>query len=154
MLIGRTVLRQQEQAIYPNIQFTCSGSITQWKFVAMRQGDGGRNRYPELQIWRPQNARNYSKVHSVALSPQNTQQLNVYSIDLSTAVAYQTGDVLGIYHPPKDSSVYRIYSIDHSSIENYYLDRQDSSSVHFDVQNSALNRNHADYPLVGVETSQ
>ena len=153
-LIGQTVIRQREQVVIPAIQFTCSGSLTKWRFVAERTSSGSvRNRYPELQIWRPQSSQIYNKIHGVTLVPQSTSQRNVYTHTLSAPVEYQAGDVLGIYHPPADTSVYRIQSVEHGGPNNHYIDRQASSSVQFNLQSSAV-RTRTDYPLVGAETSQ
>ena len=154
VLIGRTITRQREQVVVPAIKFTCAGTLSQWIFVAERNTNNGRNKYPELQIWRPQNSQNiYNKVRSVTISPESTTQTNVYTHTLSTALQYQAGDVLGIYHPPADTSVYRIYSVEHGGPDNYHKDRQEQSSTQFNIQASGV-RVRKDYPLVGAETSQ
>lgn len=154
VLIGRTVLRQSEQIIIPDIKFTCSGTLTQWRFVAQRFGvSGGRNKYPELQIWRPQNRWIYNKIYSESFWPQSTGQRNVYTHTPSTPVAYQSGDVFGIYHPPRDASVYRIYSVEYGGPENFRMDRQGSARTQFDLRTSTVRTDRADYPLVGIVTS-
>lgn len=152
-LIGRTVTRQREQVLIPAIEFMCSGTLSKWRFVAERSTGGGRNRYPEFQIWRPQNSQTYDRIHSVAVSPQSTGQNNVYTHSMSTPVQYQAGDVLGVYHPPADTSVYKIYSVEHGGPKNYRMVRQETSSMQFHLDSTAV-RIRTDYPLIGAETSQ
>ena len=154
-LIGRTVSRQREQVIIPGISFTCAGTITEWIFVAERNTGGGRNRYPELQVWRllQNSVSTYNLVHSVAVSPQSTSQRNVYIHTLLSTIQYQPGDVLGIYYPPSDTSAYKILSVQHGGPDNYHTARQDHSNVRFDIQSPPV-RVHRDYPLVGIQTGQ
>ena len=154
-LIGRTVLRQTEQVIIPDITFVCSGTLSQWRFVAQRNGVGGRrNRYPELQIWRPQNSRRFSKVYSETLTPQTTDYSNVYIHTLSNTFTYQAGDVFGIHYPPSDVSVFRLYSIQSGGPTNYRIERRTSLTTEFNLDTSTVKTDLKDYPLVGIETSQ
>ena len=153
-LIGQTITRNREQVIIPAIKFTCAGTLTKWRFVAERNTNQARNRYPELQIWRPQSSQHiYDKIHSVTVTPQSTSHTNVYTHTLGTPVQYQAGDVLGIYHPPANSCAYKIYSVEHGGPDNYRKERQEQSSVRFDVQATGV-RVRKDYPLIGAETSQ
>lgn len=152
-LIGRTVTRQKEQVIVPEIKFTCSGTLSKWIFVAESLSGRGRNRYPELQVWRPQSTEIYDIVHRIPITPASTSQSNVYTHTISTPIQYQAGDVLGIYHPPADASAYKIYSVEHGGPDNYHMGRQESARVQFDLQSSDVGIRR-DYPLVGAETSQ
>lgn len=154
-LIGRTVTRQREQVVIPEISFTCAGTISQWRFVAERISGGGRNRYPELQVWRPQqdSPQIYALVQSVTVSPQSTAQSNVYTHTMASPIHYQTGDVLGLYQPLSDASAYKVYYVQHGGPDNYHLGRQDRSSTEFDSEASGV-RVRRDYPLVGVETGE
>ena len=154
-LIGRTVARQQEQVIVPGVKFTCTGTLTGWRFVAQRISGRGRTDYPELQVWRPQSTSPevYDIVRSVSVSPQSTGQSNVYTHTLTSSISYQAGDILGLYHPQTDSSAYKILSVQHGGPSNYYTQRQDRSSEMFNTQSSSV-RVHRDYPLVGAITSE
>ena len=151
--IGRTVTRQREQVIIPSIGFTCAGSISTWRFVAERNTGSRRSRYPQLQIWRPQqnSQQMFDLVQSVTVTPHSTAQSNVYTHTMTTSIQYQAGDVLGLHHPSSDDSVYDIYSVQHGGPENYHFSTRESSSVQFDIQSSGV-RVRRDYPLVGVET--
>ena len=154
-LIGRTVERQREQIIFPAVKFTCSGTLTGWRFVAQRVSGRGRDDYPELQVWRPQSRspNTYNIVRSVRVTPQSTSQSNVYTHTLSSPISYQAGDVLGLYHPSSDTSAYKILSVEHGGPSNYYTRMQDRSSEMFNIQSSGV-RVHRDFPLVGAITSE
>lgn len=153
VLIGRTVTRQREQVIIPAIKFTCSGILSKWIFVAESISGNRKNKYPELHIWRPQGTEIYDIVHRIPVTPESTNQTNVYTHTISTPIQYQGGDVLGIYHPPADTSAYKIYSIEHGGPDNYHMGRQERARVQFNLQSSDV-RIRRDYPLVGAETSQ
>ena len=154
-LIGRTVERQREQVIIPSVEFTCSGTLTGWRFVAQRINGRGRDSYPELQMWRPQTSSSqvYDIVSSVRVSPQSTSQSNVYTHTLGSPISYQAGDVLGLYHPSADTAAYKILSVENGGPNNYFLQRQDRSSEMFNTQSSGV-RVHRDFPLVGAITSE
>ena len=49
------------------VKFTCSRTLTGWRFVAQRVSGQGRDDYPKLQVWRPQSGSpiTYDIVHSV-----------------------------------------------------------------------------------------
>ena len=155
VLIGTTVERHREQMLVPAVKFTCSGSLTGWRFVAQRFGDRGRDGYPKVQVWRPQSGSPevYDIVRSVRVSPQRTGHSNVYTHTLASPLSYQTGDVLGLYHPSADTAAYKILSVHHGGPNNYYLPRQDGSSEMFNTQSSGV-RVRRDFPLVGAITSE
>ena len=152
-LIGETVSRSQEQVIIPAIKFTCAGSISKWIFIAEQNTGNGRNRYPEIQIWRPQlnSPHIYDIVASVVISPQETSQDNVYTHTITSPISYQAGDVLGLYHPPANTCAYKILSVHHGGPANYRMDRQDRSRTQFDINSNSV-RVRGDYPLIGADT--
>ena len=107
------------QALFPDLTFTCDGTINRWMFLGTLQ-DGGTAeelRYPVLQIWRRQNfsgttdsymqQSNFTiqEIHlelarvtpTIPNVPNNTRLL-LSVRDGSTQV--RAGDILGIYQPP------------------------------------------------------
>ena len=90
------------QAIYPQVNFTCSGSILSWVFGA--DWEGNTDSFTELQIWRPGSEDgSYTKVGSTTIMvDRNTTRL--YEYRLSSTMAFQAGDVLGYYQPAASSS--------------------------------------------------
>ena len=102
------VLRSSDaiQAIYPQVNFTCSGSILSWVFGAWWEGN--TDSFTELQIWRPGSEDgSYTKVGSTTIMVErNITQL--YEYRLSSPLAFQAGDVLGYYQPAISSSQLRL----------------------------------------------
>ena len=94
------------QAIFPKVNFTCSGSILSWVFGAYWEGNTGS--FTELQIWRPGSEDgSYTKVGSATIMVQrNTTRL--YEYRLSSPLAFTAGDVLGYYQPARESSQLRL----------------------------------------------
>ena len=90
------------QAIFPEVSFTCSGSIQSWVFGA--QWEGNTNSYTELQIWRPGSRDGvYSKVGSTTIMTEKLHT-RVYQYPLSSPLTFQAGDVLGFYQPAPSRS--------------------------------------------------
>ena len=100
--INGVVVRDQQQRVFPDITFTCNGSITKWIVGA---GTGGGSSPPsELQIWR-RSGSDYTKVGSTQLTAQNsTNNSNVYEYIPSQPLGFQEGDILGVYQSD-DSSI-------------------------------------------------
>ena len=99
---SRVVMRDRQQRVFPNIHFTCNGSITKWIVGA---GTGaGTSPSSEIQIWRRSGADSYTKVASTQLTAQSINNSNVYEYVLSSPLGFQEGDILGVYQN-KNSSV-------------------------------------------------
>ena len=91
------------QGIFPEVNFTCNGTILSWIFGA--KWKGMNDSFTELQLWRPgSEAGIYTKNGSAMLTigEENTTQL--YTHILSTPMAFQVGDVLGYFQPEVSSS--------------------------------------------------
>ena len=88
------------QLLFPNIQFTCSGTINSL-IVAAALADRGDTLPPEIQVWRlDENSSTYSKVDSVQLStdliPIVSAEPQVYRLDVS--LSFSPGDILGVFY--------------------------------------------------------
>ena len=146
MNINRVVVRDQQQRVFPDISFTCKGSITKW-IVGAGTG-GGSSPSSEIQIWRKSGADSYTKVASTQLTAQSTtSNPNVYEYVPSSPLGFQEGDILGVYQR-EDSNVVPYYQ-ESTGPQNL---RQSG------LVNSAANSLTApplateyDYPLVTVE---
>ena len=147
--INRVIVRDRQQRVFPDISFTCNGSITKW-IVGAGTG-GGSSPSSELQIWRRSGADSYTKVASTQLMAQSPiNNSNVYEYVLSSPLGFQEGDILGAYQT-KNSSVVPYYQ-ESTGPQNL---RQSG------LANSAANSLTApplateyDYPLVTVEISE
>ena len=92
-----------ELRLFPDIQFTCSGTITTLT-VAVDISTGGLSAVPEVQIWRPMEGK-YSRVASAQLSVALLQEVplqpGVYSME--TSLPFMGGDILGILYPTRSN---------------------------------------------------
>ena len=109
-LLGNTGSRVDDeytyQAIFPEVGFTCSGSIDAWVFGA--EWVSGRDRLPELQIWRPTGDDGaYTKVGNTTIdTTRDTSEF--YEYPLSPPLDFQAGDVFGYYQPTPPQSQFKI----------------------------------------------
>ena len=146
--INRVITRNQQQRVFPDISFTCNGSITKWIVGA---GTGGGSSPPsELQIWR-RSGLDYTKVGSTQLTAQSpTSDPNVYEYIPSPPLGFQEGDILGVYG---SSSAIVPYYQENNGPENR---RQNgaANTAPSSLTNPPLAVNQYDYPLVTVEISE
>ena len=90
------------QAIFPQVNFTCSGSILSWVFGALWEGN--TDSFTELQIWRPGSEDGfYTKVANTTIVTEEIRS-KFYPYQLSSPLAFQAGDVLGFYQPATANS--------------------------------------------------
>ena len=96
------------QGIFPEVNFTCSGTIQSWIFGAREQSNGLL--LPELQIWRPDGGDgSYAKVESIStnstrITPVEEDQTGLYQYPLSSPLYFQAGDILGCFQPAQTNS--------------------------------------------------
>ena len=96
------VIFSNSQAILPEVNFICSGSILSWVFGA--QWEGHTDSYTELQIWRPGSEDGvYNKVGSTTIVTEKSQT-RIYQYSLTSPLIFQAGDVLGFYQPEPSRS--------------------------------------------------
>ena len=147
--INSITVRDRQQRVFPDISFTCNGSITKW-IVGAGTG-GGSSPSSELQIWRRSGADSYTKVASTQLTAQSpTDDPNVYEYVPSSPLGFQEGDILGVYQR-EDSSVVPYYQ-ESTGPQNL----RQSGIVSLAANNlvALLQSDEYDYPLVTVETGE
>ena len=91
------------QGIFPEVGFTCNGSIQSWVFGARYEV---HNQLIELQIWRPTGNGVYTKVGYTTIVANEVA--NLYEARLSSPLAFQAGDVLGYYQPELSQTQLRL----------------------------------------------
>ena len=101
--LGDTTDSGNTQAIFPEVSFTCDGSIQRWVLGARWDG---HEEYIELQIWRPTGNGAYTKVGYTTIIVNGPAALYVYVV--SPPLAFQAGDVLGYYQPDPSRSQLRV----------------------------------------------
>ena len=95
---GRVVYSSTDrQAIFPGVNFTCSGSIQSWIFGALWIGSTAS--FTELQIWRSSGDGSYIKVGNTTVNVTEQNTTGVYYYPLSSPLPFQAGDILGYYQP-------------------------------------------------------
>ena len=116
-------------AIFPRLNFTCNGRITNIR-ARVRFNNRGSN-YPLFQVWQPTsvNSTVYNKTGEVQLqSGQVTGNGNFRTANIiltgNDILEFQSGDVVGYYHP-SDSR----YVVRDISTNGYVLYRFDGSPV-------------------------
>ena len=112
---GASSWLNNELRLIPDWSFTCSGTITSFLLgVDVRTIKNNRNEYPEIQLWRrtSNNANEYTKMNSeeIRLDSGNFTASGVMQYQLSNSGwQYQSGDILGIYHPTHAHCVVRVF---------------------------------------------
>ena len=100
--------------VTPGLNFTCSGSITGVMVGAdIRTEAGSLNDYPQVDVWRIGDSVTTYRVdnNQIDIAPYQGDYSpdGVLQYNLTTPIAFQSGDVLGVYQPPSDNSIVRMY---------------------------------------------
>jgi len=118
--IGFFSIPSERQSIIPWSNFTCNGRIT-GIIVSTEKNNGGLND-PYLEIWHPQTSDYtiFDKVGEVQLtdidavaevdSNNNNFWLLKISLNESDKIEFESGDLIGFYHPP--AARYQVWMID------------------------------------------
>ena len=119
------------QGIFPEVGFTCSGSISGWVFGAqwVRQD----SLFTELQIWRPTGDGHYTKVGSTTIMTTHSST-QIYYCTLSAPLEFQAGDVLGYHQPSPLETQLRVYFENNGrgQIGYYYLGISAASDLYIE----------------------
>ena len=102
---GQVTINSGRQVIIPNARFNCNGRITNVA-ASMKDLSGGTN-YPIFEVWHPYvYSGSYMKigeVHFSAGSLKGVGQGSYYyaniSLNSSSQIEFQSGDVIGYYQP-------------------------------------------------------
>ena len=113
-------------ALYPEANFTCSGSILSWTFGA--EWNGNSESFTELQIWRSSGDGSYTKVGSTTIMTERNIS-RFYHYPLSSPLPFQEGDILGYFQPHIVESPLNIqYELDGQPQRTYYFDESFKSA--------------------------
>ena len=141
--------RGRQQRLFPDITFTCNGSITKWIVGARHQP--GRLRPPELQIWR-RNVKSQSlqfiKTGFDLLEP-NEIHPDVHEYIPNPPFEFQEGDILGLFQPNIKFSETVFYYQHHDGPINRV--QQDRGFAIYRL--GSIDFLDYDFPLISVEVS-
>ena len=87
-----------QQIVFPSYNFTSDGNITGWTVAAWWRNGNGRNRFPELQVWR-RSGDAYDRIASTELTATAQSPNQLYSGTIDPPLQFQSGDILGLYLP-------------------------------------------------------
>ena len=147
--------RAQQQRILPSMNFSCSGTISKWTFVARSRNGGNPRQYPRFQLWRPDGTGRYRRVYesSITSTLSGQSDFTVEEYTPNNPVPFEAGYILGVYQPePAGSrrlSVVHVDVADEYSYDNYH--RNNMMMEKFDTNRSRVGNN---YPLVAVNASE
>lgn len=116
-------LLNTELILFPSMNFTCNGRLTGLLLAAdIRWRTVSRDRYPEIQIWRNVGSDCYLRQASqeIRLNPGVFSPDGMLQYNLSPPMLFQSGDVLGVYHPPEHESALRLYYTNSNNAPDSY----------------------------------
>ena len=132
----------ERQYIYPDMKFTCNGTVTKWIYGAKFKA----SRTAELQIWH-KTTTGYMKVNSSTVNANLSNDNNVY--ESNSNMEFQEGDIFGIHIPKMNLELYQLKD---SGPVNHYLSTK--SALKEITSNETLASNENGFPLVTAEISK
>ena len=144
----------QEQVIFPNIKFTCSGWVVKW---IMGATSSTGTHYPELQIWRPSGGGVYQKLNGTIAKAAGEEASRIYEFIVYPPLPFQPDDILGVFQPSQQNSSLLVDYGSGGDLLNFYLPLESSqvepSHTFIDISSSGM-QNRTDVPLVAVELGE
>ena len=149
LLATRTRVPSNVQRVFPAINFTCNGTITEWAVLARQYDVTGTPIFPELQVWRStENDGEYTRVAGTTLTVSVTDARDdIYVHTPAEPMEFQAGDVLGIFQPSFSTSPIRVVYQRSSGPESLTVSAN-NAVVPPETFNSTVT--FTDYPLVAV----
>ena len=142
---------QRRQYIYPEMKFSCNGSVTKWIYGAVDQNRVKGN-LPELQIWRQTGPNSYNKQGSSLVTTNSTGNPNVHEYYPMTPLEFQEGDIFGVYIPRDSNSQLWFYQQKESGPLNLRVNGDIKSPAPTTI-NEVLITGLNNFPLVTLEIS-
>ena len=93
---------ENKLVIVPDFNFSCNGRITSIRAKVKKTSNSMK--FPCFQVWRPSptDPSIYNKIGEVNMSSTDQVTRNITTINLidDNIIEFQSGDVIGYYHPP------------------------------------------------------
>ena len=147
----------QQQRILPSMNFSCSGTISKWTFVARSQtGAGPHNQYPLFQLWRPNGTGIYRRVYESSITSTLSDQSDfpVKGYIPNDPVPFEAGYILGVYQPQQSRRRLSVVHVDVDLSEDGYKNYHRNNVMSLEEFNTGSATAANDYPLVAVNTSE
>jgi len=147
--IGDKQLPRDQIAIFPRLNFTCNGRITNIRVRLLF--DGNFNHYLTIQVWRPMPpfSMTYNKIGEVQIQESQVLQLKYRVAEIlltgNDRIFVQSGDVVGFYHPP--DSRYQVRTIRTNGYVLYSYDGSNSTTL-LSSRNLTLSSTDRMQPLI------
>ena len=119
--INEVLTIQREQRLFPDITFTCNGSITKWIVGAGGDIDSGERHNSQIQLWRRGASNDYHRVGASILTLNQTSHPDVHEYTPNPPLEFQEGDILGVYQPNNDDNVLQLYYQEYTGPFNYLM---------------------------------
>ena len=143
--------------ITPHFNFTCDGRITSIRLRVYLNEQ--RSNYLSFQVWRPAASILYNRIGEVQLQPDDqfdgidgiTGQVGIHrqrianiKLTSNNTIEFQSGDVVGYYHPPDPR-----YSIVNAQLDGYMWYEFSGSPESVDIH-SRLDDGDRRLPLIQI----
>ena len=121
---GQVTIDIGKQVIVPNAGFSCNGRIT--NVATSMKGWSGATNYPIFEVWRPYiYSGSYMKIGEVHFSTgslkgvgQGSYYYANISLNSSSQIEFQSGDVIGYYQPSNACLIWNIQTSGYTSYSN------------------------------------
>lgn len=112
-----------QQRLIPSLTYGCQGKIGRILMAAQDRGTGGdRDHYPEIHVMRQSTPDYYIRVDGFELNQLTAvNSPNVLEFTVISSTNVRPGDVIRIYQPESDESVYQVYHEPGVGPNNYYI---------------------------------
>ena len=137
------------QFLYPEMIFSCNGSVTKWIFGADDRGD---QYHPELQIWRQLGPNSYTKIGSSTVNTGTMIGTNLYEFIPQTPLDFKEGDIFGAFIPLGVKNRGLVLNEQKGS-GPINIRIKDLTSPPSTLHSSSFSSANNDFPLVTVEIS-
>ena len=139
----------RRQYIYPEMKFSCNGSVTKWIYGAIDQNRSTGD-LPELQIWHQTGPNSYNKQGSSLVTINISIAPNVYEYYPMTPLEFQEGDIFGVHIPRDSDNQLWLYQQRESGPLNLLIKPMVDSPAPSTINGMLTTEEANDFPLVTV----
>ena len=140
---------QRRQYIYPEMKFSCNGSVIKWIYGAVDKNRSTGD-LPELQIWRQTGPNSYNEQRSTLVTANVPIALNVYEYYPVTPLEFQEGDIFGVHIPDDNNSQLYLYEQIKSGPLNLHISNEVNSPAPSEINGMLTTNEENNFPLVTV----